>query len=437
MVLLLLPVAGAPLYVFLHQNHRRQSRKFQRKSLIDAQLRKVYKVASREGTLIRPHPEVPKEYCGLARMVSKEDPNSVITNGNEIRLFIDGKDMFQSLQKDLRAARHHIHFQYYLVKDDPLGQEILRILADKAKEGVEVRVLLDSLGSRGMGSLSSLLRENGVHLVFFYPGIYHYNYRNHRKIVVIDGTVGYCGGYNVAEEYVGKGPLGYWRDTEIRIKGPEVYELQLRFIQDWNYSSREQIAFKSSYFPIMEPKGESAVQEVSSGPDTEHERIKEAYLKMISLANESCYIQTPYFIPDSSLMETLNIAAASGVDVRLMIPNKPDHPFVYWATQSFCADLMESGVRIFLYEQGFLHAKTIVVDGKIGSIGSANFDIRSFRLNFETNVIVYDTRVAAEMKDIFLQDLFRCSELTPARYGARDLIVRIKEPFARLVSPLV
>jgi Phosphatidylserine/phosphatidylglycerophosphate/cardiolipin synthases and related enzymes len=236
-------------------------------------------------------------YQGLAIMVAKEDPASVATPGNAVDLFIDGGEMFAALKKDLENATSHIHFQFYQVKDDPLGQEILEILARRAKEGITVRVLLDAWGSRQMGRLIPLLRESGVHLVFFYPGIYHYNYRNHRKIVVIDGTIGFCGGYNVGEEYIGKGPLGYWRDAALRVVGPEVYELQVRFIQDWNFSTSDEVPFDAEYFPDLEIAGRSVVQEVSSGPDAPRERIKEAYLKMISLARESCYIQTPYFIP--------------------------------------------------------------------------------------------------------------------------------------------
>jgi cardiolipin synthase len=438
MVLLLLPGVGAPLYIFLHQNHRRQTRKFARKEVIDARLRGLYmKTLCPEGKRIPRSMETLTLYQGLARMVAKEDPDSVVTPGNAVRFFIDGKEMFACLKNDLQNAANHIHFQFYQVKNDPLGREILEILAARAKEGIKVRVLLDAWGSRKMGPLVTLLRESGVHLVYFYPGIYHYNYRNHRKIVVIDGKLGYCGGYNVGEQYVGKGPLGYWRDAALRITGPEVYELQVRFIQDWNFSTSDQVPFDAGYFPDPEKEGESVVQEVSSGPDTSRERIKEAYLKMISLARESCLIQTPYFIPDSSLKEALAIAAASGVDVRLMIPDKPDHPFVYWATLSFCADLMEAGVRTFTYKQGFLHAKMIVVDGKIASVGSANFDMRSFRLNFETNLLLYDDRHASHMRDIFFQDLSFCEELTPERYGTRGLMVRIKEPFARLLFPLI
>ncbi len=439
MVLLLLPGLGAPLYIFLHQNNRRQDRKFARKEVIDARLRSLYRrnlcpqgkgCPQLAGSLTR--------FQGLARMVAKEDPDSLATPGNAIDYFIDGNELFSALKSDLRKASNHIHFQLYQLKNDPLGDEIVSILAEKAKGGVMVRVLLDAWGSRGMGSLIPLLRESGVQLVFFYPGIYHYNYRNHRKIIVIDGSVGYCGGYNVGDQYRGRGPLGYWRDAALRITGADVYELQIRFIQDWNFSTSEDVPFDSIYFPDWKkPPGDSVVQEVSSGPDTPREHIKEAYLKLISLARESCYIQTPYFIPDLSMKEALAIAAESGVDVRLMIPDKPDHPFVYWATLSFCADLLDAGVRTYRYQQGFLHAKMIVIDGKAASVGSANFDMRSFRLNFETNLILYDDRIAEEIKKNFLQELSHCEELTPERYQKRGLLVRLKEPFARLLFPLI
>ncbi len=438
MVLLLLPGLGAPLYIFLHQNHRRRMKKFGQKEVIDARLRSLYmKNLCPDGKKCPQFTESLNHFQGLATMVARGDPDSVPTPGNAVQYFIDGKEMFALLSRDLQNARDHIHFQFYQVKNDRLGREILEILARKAKSGVRVRILLDAWGSRRMGSLLPLLRDSGVLLEFFYPGIYHYNYRNHRKIVVIDGEIGYCGGLNVGEPYIGNGPLGYWRDSALRIQGPEVYELQVRFIQDWNFSSSDQVHFDPIYFPSIGAKGESVIQEVSSGPDTPRERIKEAYLKMISLARESCYIQTPYFIPDPSLKEALAIAATSGVDVRLMIPDKPDHPFVFWATLSFCADLIEAGVRTYTYRPGFLHAKMIVVDGMAASVGSANFDIRSFRLNFETNLILYDAPLSQKIREIFLKELASCSELTQDRYNARSLTVRIKEPFARLLFPLI
>ena len=262
------------------------------------------------------------------------------------------------------------------------------------------------------------------------------NYRNHRKIAVIDGTTGFIGGYNIGEEYLGKGPLGYWRDAAIKIQGTGVISLQLRFFMDWNYAARDHLAYDLIYFPETKGPGNCPLQTVSSGPDARWSQIKEGYLKMILTATESVYIQTPYFIPDDSISDALRIASLSGVDVRIMIPCKPDHPFVYWATLSFIGDLLDSGVRAFTYDNGFIHAKTIVVDGIAASVGSANFDIRSFRLNFEANAFFYDPEYGGQMKRAFLDDLPKCTEITLENYMHRSRWIKAKESVSRLFSPL-
>jgi cardiolipin synthase len=297
-------------------------------------------------------------------------------------------------------------------------------------------LLLDALGGRAMRKLEPLLAGSGVKLAYFFPSLSRFNYRNHRKIAVIDGRIGYCGGYNIGEEYLGRGPLGNWRDSAVRIMGPGVDQLQIRFLQDWLFASREEVTTPSQYLRAVPEESSAMLQQVSSGLDTTQEWVKQSYIKMISMARESCYIQTPYFIPDPSVKDALRVAAASGVDVRVMIPCKPDHPFVFWASQSFCADLLGAGVRSFKYNKGFLHAKTFVVDGKVGSVGSANIDPRSFRLNFETNVIIFDAAFCAQMRDAFLADQSVCTELTSEAYAKRRWVVRFKEPFCRLLYPI-
>jgi cardiolipin synthase len=278
-------------------------------------------------------------------------------------------------------------------------------------------------------------QAGGKHAVFF-PRIFTLNYRNHRKIAVIDGISGFIGGYNIGEEYLGKGPLGYWRDAAIRIEGTGVAGLQLRFFMDWNHASPEKIAYDPVYFPKTTGPGSCPLQIVSSGPDARFSQIKEGYVKFILTARESVYIQTPYFIPDESLTDALRIAALSGVDVRIMIPCKPDHPFVYWSTLSWIGDLLDAGVRAYTYDNGFIHAKTIVVDGIAASVGSANFDVRSFRLNFEANCFFYDPVYGGQMKKAFLDDLPKSTEITPELYRNRSRWIQAKESVSRLFSPL-
>ncbi|WP_243669908.1 cardiolipin synthase [Methanoculleus chikugoensis] len=294
-------------------------------------------------------------------------------------------------------------------------------------------------GGGSRKAFSELEDAGGQIAVFFPPSVYRINYRNHRKIAVIDGEVGFIGGYNIGNEYLGKGPLGRWRDTTVRITGEAVRMLQLRFFLDWHYVTGEYPGLETCSFTEEDAPGTTPpIQIVSGGPDTRWSPIKEGYLKLINSARESISIQTPYFIPDESVTDALRLAVLSGVDVRIMIPPcKPDHPFVYWATLSFIGDLLDAGVRAYTYDDGFLHAKTIVVDGKAGSVGSANWDVRSFRLNFEANAFFYDAAVGAELVRAFEEDLAVSTEITPEDYRTRSRGgIRVKESISRLFSPL-
>lgn len=266
------------------------------------------------------------------------------------------------------------------------------------------------------------------------------NFRNHRKLVIIDGEVGYIGGFNIGNEYLGMDrKLGYWRDTHLRITGSAVHLLQARFYLDWNLSAQVQRRMEDEprYFPPSQRTGNVGIQIVSSGPNSEKQQIKHGYLKMIYKAKERIYLQSPYLIPDDSLLTALKMAAMSGVDVRVMIPGRADHKLVYWASQSYLGELLKSGVRCFRYEKGFLHAKTMVVDGQIASVGTANLDIRSFKINFETNAFLFDSATAERLEQIFLEDLAECHEVTREEYESRPLKARLQESLTRLLSPIL
>jgi len=364
------------------------------------------------------------------------------TKNNQVRLFSDGEEKFGALLKDIEGAMHHINLEYYIFRDDELGKRFVSALAAKAKEGVEVRVLKDGAGCSSLPkNFFKEITDAGGQVVGFYEKtgqtFFRLNFRNHRKIVIIDGRIGYVGGFNFGDEYVGKGPLGDWRDSAIRIEGDAVHMVQSRFSLDWGYEAKETLDFTEEYFPKMDESDGKKMQIVSSGPDSTEEKIKYSYLKMIHAAEESVWIQTPYFVPDDSILDALRVAALSGIDVRLMFPCKPDHMGIYWATLSFVGGLLGSGVRAFMYDDGFIHAKTIVVDGLVSSVGSANWDNRSFRLNFETNGIVYDREFGDEMKAAYENDLERCTELTQELYDQRSKGVKIKESIFRLASPLL
>ena len=310
---------------------------------------------------------------------------------------------------------------------------------------MKVRILYDDLGSRGLRikHFRDLIAVGGEVEAFFpsrFPIInYRINYRNHRKLVIIDGKIGYIGGFNVGDEYLGKNKkFGYWRDTHLRIIGSSVHAIQTRFILDWNQASdRNDIAYSPELFPKTESKGDISLQIVSSGPDSEWEHIKYGYIKMISYARESIFIQTPYFIPDASLLDALRIASLTGKDVRIMIPNKPDHPFVYWATYFYVGEMLNAGARVYIYDNGFIHAKTIIVDGKLASVGTANIDVRSFKLNFEVNAFLYDEGISTSLTDSFYKDMDVSRELTLEAYQQRSLKIRFKESISRLLSPIL
>lgn len=368
-----------------------------------------------------------------------------ITFDNTVDFYVDGHEKFHELIEDIKKAKHHVHVLYYIFRSDKLGRAIVEALEERAKNGVEVKVLYDPVGARDVKrSLFKKLEKYGGQTEASFGSKFHLlnirlNYRNHRKIVVIDGKIGYTGGFNVGDDYLGEYEhMGYWRDTHLRIEGTAVHQLQTRFINDWNASKKsELVAYSAEYFPFISARGDKEVQVVSSGPDTEDEAIKKGFIKMISLAKNSIYIQTPYFIPDEALKESLEIAMLSGVNVKLMIPNKPDHPFVYQATLSYAEEFMKLGAEVYIYNKGFMHAKTILIDEEIFSVGTANFDIRSFRLNFEVNTFVYDEDLALEHIHYFEEDVKDSYLLTPDIVKDYSLWVRFKQQFSRLLSPIL
>lgn len=375
-----------------------------------------------------------------------ETSGAIYNESNEVRIFTDGNDKFHNLLEDMKAAKEYIHMQYYIISKGKLLDDIIDVLVSKAKQGVEVRVLYDGMGGRNFGKENvARLKAAGVKLGVFFPAFLgrfqlRFNYRNHRKIVVIDGKVGYVGGFNVGEEYLGKKKkFGYWRDTHLRIRGAAVLDLQIRFILDWNYATKENLFRNRKYFTynFADIKDRTGIQIISSGPDSRRQEIRDNYLRLIHKAKKSIYIQTPYFIPDDSVLQALKIAALSGVDVKIMIPCKPDHPFVYWATYSYAGDLLESGAKCYCYDAGFLHAKGMVVDDLVSSYGTANMDRRSFSLNFEVNAVIYDPEISKNLAEIFQKDLEQCSEITHYDYERRGVMIRIREQLSRLLAPLM
>ncbi|HLR69610.1 cardiolipin synthase [Virgibacillus campisalis] len=443
MVLFFIPIAGFVLYLIFGKTISKRriftwdtKSKLGVKKAVHAQMRAI-----EEGHFNFKHQHLMK-YKDLFYMHLRNN-DAIFTQDNNVQVYTDGEAKFNDLIQDLEKATDHIHLLYYIIRHDELGKRIADVLVKKANEGVEVRLLYDDMGSRLLSrKYIRRLRHAGVHVdAFFPPKIpkinLKINFRNHRKLAIIDGKIGYIGGFNIGDEYLGKKKkFGYWRDTHLRIDGDAVRNMQTRFILDWNQASRNDILYEDRYYSAI-PAGNTGVQIVSSGPDSDWEQIKYGYIKMILSAKKYIYIQTPYFIPDESLRDALRIAVLSGIEVKLMIPNKPDHPFVYWATLSYIGDLLNAGAQVYIYQNGFLHAKTIVVDGEIASVGTANIDVRSFRLNFEVNAFLYDEQTAQNLVDAFQHDIALSTQMTKKLYEQRSLGVRFKESVSRLLSPIL
>lgn len=444
LVLLFIPVVGFVLYFFFGRGISKEKifdLRTQTKIGLNVEMEEQKQALQRN---LYPHPPTAQVEVKQLVYLLTIYGQSLYTTTNEMTLYKDGRKKFDALLQDIEGATDHIHMQYYIYRSDALGVEVRDALIRAAKRGVKVRVLLDAWGSTQVSlKFFDELRVHGGQVAFFFPLFVPYlnpriNYRNHRKIVVIDGKIGYTGGFNVGNEYLGEvEKFGYWRDNHLRILGPAVYSLQNRFLMDWNSQHAIEIKYEAALFPMIETTGTVAAQVVTSGPDSEHEEIKITYLKMINLAKKEILIQTPYYIPDESIHNALKLALLSGVSVHLQIPNKPDHPLVYWATYSFAAELLAYGAVVETYEKGFMHAKTMIVDSGVVSIGSANIDVRSFRLDFEVNTIVYDAKVAGEARQAFFADSEDSEALTLDKYRNRRLLIKIKEGLARLVSPLL
>ena len=447
LVLTLIPVFGFILYLFVGRriSHRRIFKLLDGSDIEHPKLGLAQRseVARDEYVFTN---EVARRNTELATLLMN-DPTASLSHDNAVTVFHDGPDKFESMINDIRSAQDHVHILYYIFRPDVIGQRVLDALAERAEAGVTVRICFDAYGGRKLkGKHLARLRAAGAEMYPFFPNNFgpinfRVNFRTHRKIAVIDGRIGYVGGFNIGDEYVmPTRKFGYWRDTHLRIEGSAVAALQTRLLMDWNVAAPQsrRVGHEPRYFPVLEERpGRVALQIVSSGPDSDWEWIKYGYLKAISEANRSIKIQTPYFMPDASMLDALKIAALSGVDVHLMIPDKPDHPLVYPATLSYADELAALGVQVHIYTGGFLHAKTLLIDDELASVGTANFDYRSFRLNFEVNAFIYDAELGQRMAAIYAQDLKKCRSFDHDQVYRRPLIGHTKEAISRLVTPLL
>lgn len=374
--------------------------------------------------------------------------NGILTKENKVDIYTKPDEMFESLLYELKNAKKFINIQYYIFRNDDMGKKVLDILSEKAGEGVEIRFLYDGIGSKSFKQrYLKEFKKSGGKIAVFFPSFLKFinlniNYRNHRKVVIIDGKVAFLGGSNIGNEYLGKNKkLGNWRDTDIKVQGDCINSLTLRFLMDWRYASKENIDIKKYLIESRVENNKNIdeyIQMVSSGPNLETNNIKYGYLNIIELAKEYVYIQSPYLVLDNSILDSIKLCCLKGVDVRIMIPSKPDHPFIYWATYSYVGELLQYGVRIYLYDKNsFLHSKAIVSDDSVVTIGTANMDIRSFKLNFEINSFIYSKDSAKKQKKIFEEDMEISYELTEEEYENREDFIRIKEGVSRLLAPIL
>lgn len=444
MVLTFLPGIGFILYLFLGQDLSKK-KVFMTKELEDQCFRDLVntqeeQIDKDEFRFLDPNYH---QYEDLI-MMHLISSNAFFTQDNNVEIFFEGNDKFNALMESIENAKEYIHLQYYIFKSDGLGSKIIDLLCKKAQEGVKVKLLVDGMGGRKFSKSDiTRLRASGGEYGVFFPAFNPYlslriNYRNHRKICIIDGKEAYIGGFNVGDEYIGLSKkFGYWRDTHLKITGSAISSLQWRFFSDWRFATGNEVTQCGTYLPEEGNTGSTGIQIVSSGPDSKWPSVKDGYLRMISIAKEKIYIETPYFIPDDSIFEALRIAGLSGLDVRVMIPCKPDHPFVYWASMSYIGELLQAGVKFYTYEKGFLHSKVVLMDSFVSSVGTANLDIRSFKLNFEVNAFIYDEGINLKLTEKFIDDLKYCKEITLEEYRNRSRIVKIKESYSRLLSPIL
>lgn len=447
LVLALVPVAGFIFYMLFGQNYRKR-RKFNQKAQRD---RDSYpylesgELQEEEHSLMSVLTDDQRQMLRLSNRMSR----SPVTFASHTTVLTDGEETFSALIYELLHAKHHIHMEYYIYRDDEIGRKIQSILMDKARAGVEVRFMFDAVGSLTLKkSFLNEMREAGVQVVAFGPMKFRFllnrvNYRNHRKIVVIDGHVAFMGGLNVGDEYLSRSrTYGFWRDTHMVVRGEAVKPLQMIFLQDWRHMTKEKWIEESPYFEGCIPDSpsvgaEGAVQIIASGPDQEFQTMKNVFFSLIISAKRSIWMATPYFIPDEDILTAIKVAALSGVEVKLLFPAKPDKWLPFMASHSYFQGLIEAGVKIYEYDKGFLHSKLIIVDGEIATIGTANLDMRSFHLNFEVNALLVRTRSVEQLVRNYERDLLSTRLMDEEQFLRRRVTTRFMESVARLFSPLL
>jgi len=449
LIVIFLPFIGIFIYFSVGINYRKR-KLYDKKLLNDEVMMKKLKevIVSYSKQVLKEGDEVVQKNKELAYMLLK-DSLSPLSAGNEVKLLVNGEKKFPDVIPALESAKHHIHIEYYIYEDDTIGRAIEEILIRKAKEGVKVRFIYDDFGSRTIRKkMAARLRNAGVEVYPFYKITLiafanRLKYRNHRKIIVVDGTIGFVGGINVSDKYVNedkKVKKLFWRDTHMIIKGPGVHYLQYLFLCDWNFCTSGELQPDNHLFPppsTIKTKDDKIIQIAASGPDSDRPLILLSLLQAINLASKEVLITTPYFVPDDSIINAMISAALGGVQVKMLVPGVSDSVIVNAAARSYYDELLSAGVEIYLYKKGFVHAKTLVSDREISIVGTANMDHRSLELNFEVNAIVYDKEFSNELAEIFYEDIKDSEKIDKEQWEKRSFRKKMFERTARLISPLI
>ena len=436
LVLSFLPLVGIVLYFFFGRRTRK-NRHIWEKSLNQLTKRSMIEFAEQKQL------ELPEEHKELIQLFVNQNFALPFKN-NETDVYVSGYEFFPALLAEISKATHHIHIVSYIIDDDPLGRLLRDALIDKARKGIEVRLLFDDVGSwKTPNRFFEQMREEGIEVHPFMPVRFpaftgKVNYRNHRKIIVIDGKVGFIGGMNLAQRYV-KGHKGImWRDTHVKISGAAVYGLQRAFLIDWFHADRTLITDRKYYPDTTITPNNNLIQIVTNSPTNVWEELEQGYIKILLSAKRYVYMETPYFLPTEPIFFAMRTAALSGVDVRLMVSLKTDSKLVQMASRSYLTQTIQAGVKVICYEEGFNHTKLLVADDNVATIGSANIDFRSFENNFEANAFFYDKPMAQRIKDIFLTDETKCVPLEKIKeINHKSFIYRLWESVVRLLSPLL
>jgi cardiolipin synthase len=443
LVLIFLPVFGFVVYLVFGQSYRKK-KMFSLKGLGD--LKWLQAMSQHQKSRLEKNRFLKDERIHEKKNVMTlllNNSKALLTAYNKVDVLNDGDETFGAIFKALRKAKDHIHLEYYIIENGTLATELKEILVQKAKEGVEVRVIYDDVGSWKLSpEYVSQLAEAGVKVQPFLPVRFpiltsRVNYRNHRKIIVIDGKTAFVGGLNFADRYYkGLPDIGPWRDTHLKVSGEAASSLQIVFLIDW-YFVRQEVLLDEKYLPYKKAKEKCLLQITASGADSDWASIMQAYFTAITTAKKNVYISSPYFMPNGSILMALKTVAMSGVDVRVLIPFKSDSFMTYWGTLSYIEELLEAGVRIFFYKGGFNHSKIMMVDGIMATVGTANMDVRSFEQNFEVNALIYNESATMDMRTRFLEDLEKSEEVELINWRERSRSQRLKESMARLFTPLL